>query len=69
MILKGSQRSGAGQLGAHLLNMAENEHVEVHVFTVALLGPLSMTGVAGPFAVRRASRSEAGGAGFTIRGM
>lgn len=30
MILKASQRSGAKQLGAHLLKMEENEHVEVH---------------------------------------
>ncbi len=30
MILKASQRSGAAQLGAHLLKTEENEHVEVH---------------------------------------
>ena len=30
MILKASQRSGARQLGAHLLKTEENEHVEVH---------------------------------------
>lgn len=30
MILKGSQRSGAKQLGLHLLRMDENDHVEVH---------------------------------------
>ena len=30
MILKGSQRGGAKQLGRHLLKTAENEHVEVH---------------------------------------
>ena len=30
MILKGSQRSGARQLAAHLLNARDNEHVEVH---------------------------------------
>jgi hypothetical protein len=30
MILKGSQRSGAKQLGAHLLKTEENEHVEIH---------------------------------------
>ena len=30
MILKGSQRSGGKQLGAHLLKTEENEHVEVH---------------------------------------
>jgi len=30
MILKGSQRSGAKQLGGHLLKTEENEHVEVH---------------------------------------
>lgn len=30
MILKGSQRSGAKQLGQHLLNTQDNEHVEVH---------------------------------------
>ena len=30
MILKGSQRSGATQLGAHLLKTEENEHVEIH---------------------------------------
>lgn len=30
MILKASQRSGAKQLGAHLLKTEENEHVEVH---------------------------------------
>lgn len=30
MILKGSQRGGAGQLAAHLLKTEENEHVEVH---------------------------------------
>jgi hypothetical protein len=30
MILKGSQRGGARQLGLHLLKTEENEHVEVH---------------------------------------
>lgn len=30
MILKGSQRGGAGQLATHLLKTEENEHVEVH---------------------------------------
>ena len=30
MILKGSQRGGAKQLGLHLLKTEENEHVEVH---------------------------------------
>lgn len=30
MILKGSQRGGATQLGRHLLNSTDNEHVEVH---------------------------------------
>lgn len=30
MILKGSQRSGAKQLAAHLLNDRDNDHVEVH---------------------------------------
>lgn len=30
MILKGSQRAGAGQLAAHLLNVRDNEHVRVH---------------------------------------
>ncbi len=30
MILKGSQRGGAKQLGLHLLRTDENEHVEVH---------------------------------------
>lgn len=30
MILKGSQRGGAKQLAAHLLNARDNEHVEVH---------------------------------------
>lgn len=30
MILKASQRSGAAQLGQHLLKTEENEHVEVH---------------------------------------
>lgn len=30
MILKGSQRAGAGQLAAHLLNRFDNEHVCVH---------------------------------------
>jgi hypothetical protein len=30
MILKGSQRGGARQLAAHLLNARDNEHVEVH---------------------------------------
>ena len=30
MILKGSQRSGAGQLAAHLLNDNDNDHVTVH---------------------------------------
>ena len=30
MILKASQRSGAKQLGLHLLKTEENEHVEVH---------------------------------------
>lgn len=30
MILKASQRAGAGQLAAHLLNTRDNEHVRVH---------------------------------------
>lgn len=30
MILKGSQRAGAKQLSAHLLNVRDNEHVELH---------------------------------------
>lgn len=30
MILKGSQRGGAKQLGLHLLKTVENEHVEIH---------------------------------------
>jgi hypothetical protein len=30
MILKGSQRAGANQLAAHLLNERDNEHVRVH---------------------------------------
>ncbi|TXG84728.1 MAG: relaxase [Sphingomonadales bacterium] len=30
MILKGSQRGGARQLGLHLMNIQDNEHVEVH---------------------------------------
>ena len=30
MILKGSQRGGAKQLGLHLLKTEENEHVELH---------------------------------------
>ena len=30
MILKGSQRGGARQLAAHLLNARDNEHVELH---------------------------------------
>lgn len=30
MILKGSQRGGARQLAAHLLNARDNEHIEVH---------------------------------------
>lgn len=30
MILKGSQRAGAGQLAAHLLNEKDNEHVRLH---------------------------------------
>jgi len=30
MILKGSQRGGAKQLGVHLLKTTENEHVELH---------------------------------------
>ncbi|TAJ30484.1 MAG: relaxase, partial [Bosea sp. (in: a-proteobacteria)] len=30
MILKASQRSGAKQLGLHLLKTEENEHVEIH---------------------------------------
>ena len=30
MILKGSQRGGAKQLGLHLLKTTENEHVEIH---------------------------------------
>lgn len=30
MILKASQRAGAGQLAAHLLNTKDNEHVRVH---------------------------------------
>lgn len=29
MILKGSQRGGAGQLAAHLLNMIDNDHIEL----------------------------------------
>lgn len=30
MIVKGSQRGGAKQLGAHLLSREENEHIEIH---------------------------------------
>ncbi len=30
MILKGSQRAGAKQLSAHLMNVRDNEHVELH---------------------------------------
>lgn len=30
MILKASQRGGAKQLGAHLLNAVQNERVEIH---------------------------------------
>jgi hypothetical protein len=30
MILKGSQRSGALKLAAHLLNERDNDHVELH---------------------------------------
>lgn len=30
MILKGSQRAGAGQLAAHLINDRDNEHVRLH---------------------------------------
>lgn len=30
MILKGSQRGGATQLGLHLMRLDENDHVEVH---------------------------------------
>lgn len=30
MILKASQRAGAGQLAAHLLNSSDNEHVKLH---------------------------------------
>jgi len=30
VILKGSQRGGARQLGLHLMNIQDNEHVEVH---------------------------------------
>lgn len=30
MIVKASQRSGAKQLGLHLLKTEENEHVEIH---------------------------------------
>ncbi len=30
MILKGSQRAGAKQLSAHLLNARDNEHVQIH---------------------------------------
>lgn len=30
MILKGSQRAGAGQLATHLLNARDNDHVHVH---------------------------------------
>ena len=30
MILKGSQRAGATQLAAHVLNERDNEHVRVH---------------------------------------
>jgi hypothetical protein len=30
VILKGSQRAGARQLAAHLLNERDNEHVSVH---------------------------------------
>jgi hypothetical protein len=44
MILKGSQRGGARQLGLHLLKTTENEHVEVHevrgFMTQDLLGAL-----------------------------
>lgn len=30
MILKGSQRSGGKALAAHLINEADNEHIELH---------------------------------------
>ena len=30
MILKGSQRAGARQLAAHLMNSQDNDHVKVH---------------------------------------
>ena len=30
MLLKGSQRGGAKQLGIHLMNMDDNDHVEIH---------------------------------------
>jgi len=36
MILKGSQRSGAKQLGLHLLKTEENEHVELHDMVCSL---------------------------------
>ena len=40
MILKASQRSGAAQLGQHLLKTEENEHVEVHEGEVFALSRL-----------------------------
>ncbi|MWD26869.1 hypothetical protein E0K89_005195 [Aquicoccus sp. SCR17] len=30
MILKGSQRGNAAKLAAHLMNVRDNEHVELH---------------------------------------
>lgn len=30
MILKGSQRGGARAMAAHLMNLDENDHVEIH---------------------------------------
>lgn len=41
MILKGSQRAGAGALAAHLLNEKDNEHVRVHELRGFVAGDLT----------------------------
>ncbi|HEV7437683.1 MAG TPA: relaxase/mobilization nuclease domain-containing protein [Pseudorhizobium sp.] len=57
MILKGSQRAGAGQLAAHLLNEKDNEHIEVaelRGFVASdLRGALAET-----FAISRATKCQ-----------
>ena len=40
MILKGNQRAGACDLATHLLNAADNEHIEIAQITGAIADDL-----------------------------